>query len=474
MRGLRSTLALLVAFLVIGGYAWFIERERPPASDADAPDPAFADLEADAITTLTVTADTGDVTELGRPEAGADEWTVTAPVDAPADDNAARAIASSLADLEIRRIVMESAADLSPFGLAPSMFTVTFAAAEADPVTVAVGNETPTGGERYAMVGDDGRVVLIPSYVESTLNRSTFDLRDRSILEFTSPDVTRLAIDHAGPPADGQLAGALRFAKADGDWRIVDPLDVRADFGLVEAMVGRVGSGEMIAIVEEAAEGEVLDPFGLDAPRATVTIEAAGETHTLLVGDENPEMTVWARDASRPLVFTIDAALVDDLLRRSETYRQTDLFDFRPFNATALVIERDGRSLRFEQQPPPEGEEDDSDAPVVSTADDVWRRVEPSPAEVERTEMDALLRGLSDLSADSFTERPDGLGLDAPTLRVTATFGDGETEVVVISRTGDTAHGARGDEPGAAAIDPAAVDTALEALDVLDPNASAG
>ena len=300
MRGLRSTLALLVAFLVIGGYAWFIERERPPASEADAPDPAFADLEADAITTLTVTADTGDVTELGRPEAGADEWTVTAPVDAPADDNAARAIASSLADLEIRRIVMESAADLSPFGLAPSMFTVTFAAAEADPVTVAVGDETPTGGERYAMVGDDGRVVLIPSYVESTLNRSTFDLRDRSILEFTSPDVTRLAIDHAGPPADGQLEGALRFAKADGDWRIVDPLDVRADFGLVEAMVGRVGSGEMIAIVEEAAEAEALEPFGLGAPRATVTIEAAGETHTVLVGDENPEMTVWARDASRP------------------------------------------------------------------------------------------------------------------------------------------------------------------------------
>ncbi len=474
MRGLRSTLALLVAFLAVGGYAWFIERERPPASEADAPDPAFADLEADAITELTVTADTGDVTELGRPEAGADEWTVTAPVDAPADHNAARAIASSVADLEIRRVVVETADDLSAFGLAPPRFAVTFGTGDAEPVTVAVGDETPTGGERYALIGDDGRVLLIPSYVESTLNRSTFDLRDRSILEFSSPDVTRLVIEHAGPPADGQLAGDLRFAKADGDWRIVDPLDVRADFGLVEAMVGRVGSGEMIAIVEEAADGEGLEPFGLDAPRATVTIAAAGEPHTLLVGDENPEMTVWARDASRPLVFTIDAALVDDLLRGAETYRQTDLFDFRPFNATALTIERDGRSLRFEKQPPPDGGEHDTDAPVVSTADDVWRRLAPSPAEIERTEMDALLRGLSDLSADSFVETRDGLGLDAPTFRVTATFGDGETEVVLISRTDDAAHAARDDEPGAAVIDPADVDAALEALDALDPNATAG
>ena len=472
MRGLRSTLVLLVAFLAIGGYAWFVERERPPASEADAPEQAFGTIEADTITALAVTADNGDVTELSRAGEGADDWTVTSPIEAPADNNAASAIASSVASLEIRRVVQETVADLSPFGLAPPAFSVTFTATGAEPATVAVGDETPTGGERYATVGD-GRLLLIPSFMDATLNRTTFDLRDRSVLEFTGPDTTSLAIEHAGTPADGQVTGTLRFAKAEGNWRIVNPLDVRADFGPVEALVGRVGSAEMLTVVEESPEGEALESYGLNAPRASVAIEVAGETHTLLIGNETPEMTVWARDASRPLVFTVDAAMVDELLRSAETYRQTNLFDFRPFNVTELVIERDGRTIHFEKEVPPDGD-DDADAPLVSTAGDVWRRVEPAPTEVERTEMDALLRGLSNLSANGFTASRDGLGLDAPTLRVTATFGESETETAVIQRADEGAHGARGDEPGAAVLDAANVETAIEALDALDPNAPTG
>ena len=472
MRGLRSTLVLLVAFLVIGGYAWFVERERPPASEGDPPEQAFGDLEADAITALTVTADNGDVTELSRAGEGVNDWTVTSPIDAPADSNAATSIASSVAALEIRRVVQETVVDLSPFGLAPPAFSVTFTTADAEPRTVAVGDETPTGGERYATIGD-GRLLLIPGFLDSTLNRDTFDLRDRSVLEFTGPDTPSLTIEHAAAPADGQVEGTLRFARAEGDWRLVEPLDVRADFGLVEALVGRVGSAEMLAVVEEAAEGEALAPYGLDTPRASVAIAVAGETHTLLVGNETPEMTVWARDASRRLVFTVDAAMVDELLRGADTYRQTDLFDFRPFNVTELLIEREGRTIRFEKELPPGGD-DNTDAPLISTAADVWRRVEPSSAEVERTEMDALLRGLSNLSANGFTASRDGLGLDDPTLRVTATFGDGETETALIHRTDEAAHGAHGDEPGAGVLDVVAVDTAIGALDALDPNVPAG
>lgn len=471
MRGLRSTLVLLVTFLVIGGYAWFVERERPPASEADAPEQAFGGLETDHVTALTVTAGNGDVTEVSRASEGANDWTMTSPVGAPADNNAATGIASTLANLEIRRVVQENVTDLSPFGLAPPAFSVTFTAAGGEPRTVMVGDETPTGGERYATIGD-GRLLLIQDALETMLNRETFDLRDRSVLEFTGPDTTSLTVEHAAAPADGRVEGTLRFEKAEGDWRIAAPLDVRADFGPVEALVGRVGSAEMLSIVEEAAEGEALAEYGLETPRATVAIGVAGETHTLLIGDETPEMTVWARDASRSLVFTVDAAMVDELLRDAETYRQTDLFDFRPFNVTELVIEREGRTIRFEKEVPPEGD-DDADAPLVSTAGDVWRRVEPSPAEIEQTEMDALLRGLSNLSADGFTTSRGGLGLDDPTLRVTATFGDGETEIVLIRRTDDAVHGAHGDEPGAAILAVADMDTALEALDALDPNVSA-
>lgn len=459
MRRLRSTLVLLVLFLAIAGYAWFVERERPPASEAGANENAF-DIAAGRITDLTVNAANGDVTVLTRTENEID-WVVTAPVDTEADDNAATAIATTLAALEVRRVVDEDAADLAPFGLTEPAVSVTFATPDGEPLTLAVGDETPTGGEHYAAVGS--RVLLVAGFVESTLNRTTFELRDRSILEFTGPDVASLAVEQSG--------GTLRFAKADNEWSVVDPLAARADFGLVEAMIGRLGSGEMVAIESESAADDALEPFGLDTPRLTATVAVGGESHTLLVGDENPESTVYARDAARDLVFTIDAALVDDLARGADTYRQKDLFDFRPFNATALAVLRDDRMLRFEKGPAAENEDAEEDA----GGEEVWRRVEPEPADIERSEMDTLLRALSELRADSFVENRRGTGLDAPMISVTATFGDdGEEERVLIGRAGGVTYGLHGDEPGAAVLDSDAVDDALEALDALDPAASTG
>ena len=458
MRRLRSTLVLLVLFLAIGGYAWFVERERPPASEADANEQAF-DLAAGRITDLTVHATNGDVTVLTRTENEID-WVVTAPVETEADDNAATAIATTLAALEIRRVVEEDATDLAPFGLAEPTVSVTFATPDGEPLTLAVGDETPTGGEHYAAAGS--RVILVADFVESTLNRTTFELRDRSILEFTGPDVASLTVE--------QGDDALRFAKADNAWSVVEPLEARADFGLVEAMIGRLGSGEMVAIESESAAEGALEPFGLDTPRLTATVEVGGESHTLLVGDENPASTVYARDAARDLVFTIDAALVDDLARGADTYREKDLFDFRPFNATSLAVLRDGRTLRFEKGAPAE---EDENAAADAGGEEAWRRVEPEPADIERAEMDALLRGLSDLRADSFVEDRRETGLDNPLATVTATFGDdGEEERVLIGRSGGATYGLHGDEPGAAVLDSNAVDDALEALDALDPNAS--
>lgn len=466
MRRLRSTLVLLVLFLAVGGYAWFVERERPPASEADADEQAF-DVAAGRITDLTVNAANGDVTVLTRTENEID-WMVTAPVETEADDNAATAIATTLAALDVRRVVEEEAADLAPFGLADPPVAVTFATPGGEPLSLAVGDETPTGGERYAAVGN--RVILVADFVESTLNRTTFELRDRSILEFTGPDVASLAIE--------QDDGALRFTKADSEWSVADPLEARADFGLVEAMIGRLGSGEMVAVEAESAGDDALAPFGLDAPRLRATVEVDGERHTLLVGDENPETTVYARDAARDLVFTIDAALVDDLARGADTYREKDLFDFRPFNATALEVARGGRTVRFEKGPAAAAEdaedaEAEEEAGAAGAAEDVWRRVDPEAADLDRPEMDALLRALSDLRADSFVGSRDGTGLDAPLLTVTATYGDdGQEERVLIGRSGDAAYGQHGDEPGAAVLDADAVDDALEALDALDPGAA--
>ena len=449
MRGVRSTLVLLVLFALLGGYAWFVESERPPATEADANERVF-DLEADAVVELEITAENGDVTRLER-TAGSRSWEMRSPVETAADDNRATAIASALEGLEIERVVAAEPADLAPFGLADPVVDVAFRMdGDAALRRLRIGDTTPIGTDRYALADDDPRLLLIASYRESTFNRTTFDLRDRSILEFEGPDVDGLAIAGA--------AGAIRFRKADNAWRMVEPWDVRADFGVVEGLVGRLGSTEMrsIEIDGDEADGADLEAFGLTAARVTATVEMGSASAVFHVGAEAPDGAVFARDASRDLVFTIDGTLASDLERDAEAYRQKDLFSFRPFNAARLSISRDDVTTVLEKS---EGEDGDA-----------WRRVEPEPADLDRGAVDDLLTKLSGLRASSFTDIREDTGLDAPLAVVVVTYGEpAEEERILIGRATGATYGAHGDEPGAAVLDTPAVDEALEALDGMGP-----
>ena len=150
MRGARSTLVMLVLFLALGGYAYFVESERPPASEADANEQAFG-FEEDDITELRVVADNGDVTSVARTAGDDGSWSINSPVEVDADDNAASSIVSGLASLEIQRVVEAEPSDLTAFGLSDPAIDVGFRTAD-DAVLrhLLIGDATPTGADRYA------------------------------------------------------------------------------------------------------------------------------------------------------------------------------------------------------------------------------------------------------------------------------------------------------------------------------------
>jgi len=449
MQRFRSTSLLLVLFLALGGYAYFIESERSPASDDPPAEQAF-DIEADAIGSLIVTSDNGDVTEVNRADTDTTNWSVTAPFSASADGNAASAIANSLASLEISRVVETEATDLSLFGLTDPSFSVVFGS-ENNTEILLIGDETPTGSDRYANISGTTRVFLIASFLESTFNRSSFDLRDRSLLEFTGPDVTGLTIE--------QESSALRFSKADGAWHLLEPVRARGDFGIVEGLSGRIGSAEMIAVEVESVDGD-LEPFGLDNPRMVITVETDKGNHVLVMGKESPAGTVYGRDASRSIVFTVDAALFDEFDRDIDTYRKKELFDFQPFNANGINLTRDGETYRFEK-----GSDDDDNSD--NSNEQLWQQVEPDQKVIEALAFDDLLSKLSGLRAESFANSRDNTGLDIPLAIFTVTYGNEQQETVTIGQSDDTYHGIHGEEDGAAVIDSTSINGVFESIDMV-------
>lgn len=431
MRG-RSFLFLVIVAAALGGYIYFVEMEREPEPTTPTTREKVFTLEPGAIDRLEVTNASAEATTLERKDT---TWQVTAPEAAVADTVEVSQVISSIESLERSRVIDENPSALAPFGLDPARIRLSFTPKGATaPTTLLIGNKTPTGGDLYAKVADQPKVFLIAAYLEDTFNKSPFGFRDKTVLSFTRDAADTLSI------AAG--SNTLAFKKQGDEWHLTTPVAARADFSAVDGIVGRLFQAKMTGFV--AADGVArLKEFGLDRPQMKVSVVAGSATAELLIGakDKDHEDRLYARDASRPMIFTVEKTLLDDLTRKADDLRMKDLFEFRSFSAVSLDLTWGGVTYRFSKKAG-EGEN-----PV-----DVWSLTAPSTKAVDAAKMTDLLTTLSNLRAESFVAKAHAGG-DA--LGVTAKFGDATTpqvEQATFRKSGTTVHGLRDGDTGGAVV----------------------
>ena len=433
MRGLRSFLLLVAVLAGLGAYLYFVESQRTP-DEGEKRDKVFA-VEADAIDEVTITSEAGERTTLKKT---GDAWQVLAPTTAPADAAEASGITTNLSNLEQQRLIEENPSDLEVFGLAKPRFQIAFKAGGQDHQLL-VGSKTPTGSDLYAKTGAQPRVFLIASYLESTFNRASFDLRDKSALTFDRDKVDTLEVSAGGR--------SLAFGRTNNAWQITQPAVSRPDTAAIEGLLARLNSLQMKKL--EAAEPGDLAAYGLDKPAATVRVGSGSSQATLLVGSPAGEGDVFAKDASKPAVFTVEAAFLEDLKKDAGEYRQKDLFDARAFNTTRIEITRAGQTMVFEKTKGSDGAE-------------TWRQTAPAAKDSDRAKVEALLSALTGARAESFAPAPGGATTEAT---VALTFDEGKQERVTLLKAGADGYATRDD--ASARIQAGGLDAILQAIDAL-------
>ena len=445
MRGIRSTLVLLIIALGLGAYIYFVESERPPAG-TPGPLEAVFDFASDDIVSLSVTTGNGDHTVINKTN---DRWQLVEPFTGNVDVTKVVSLSSSLASLEIQRLVAEPEEnpDLVLFGLDTPRITIGVETISDSNLQLLIGEHTPTGSDLYATVADSNRIFLISGFLDTTFNQTTFDLRNKSILDITRDQVDSLEVTD---PTE-----TIRLQKDENQWSLVSPIAARADPGVTDGIVGRLTTGQMLSVEVESTDN--LEPYGLERPRLSVTVGLGDSAATLLIGETTSTGDAYARDVSRGLVFTVDGSLVTELEQGVDEYRRRDLFEFRPFNASALELDHLGERWTFERsETTAEGESE------------AWRRTSPDIGEVTTTAMDDLLAKLSNLRAESFVSSRDDTGLDAPVATIEVTFNgqnaQQERERVTFGQAGDEVFAIGGGEPGAALLNTRSWEDTLAAL----------
>ncbi len=436
MRRLASTLSMVVVLAGLGAYIYFVDSKRP-ADGGEIKEKPFGTLSSEDIEELQIALPGETPAKLARTNG---TWKLVEPSPADADTNEVTSLLTSLSSLEIQRVVDERAGDLAEYGLAPAQIDLTFKVkGQSAAKHILFGSKTSTGGDIYAKLADSPRVFLVAAFLESSFKKDPFSLRDKAILK-----VDRTKVDGFSVTTD---AGVLEFAKQDASWTIVKPLAARADFGAVEGAIERLTSTNMQALTAEDA-GD-LKEYGLDKPAATMTVKTGSATATLILG-RTENAVVFAKDTSRPMVFTVAPALLTDIAKNVNEFRRKDVFDFRSFTVDRVEFRRGGTTQVFEKK---KGKD----------SKDEWKNA--SGATVDATKIEDLLTKVSGLRASTFESTPP-VALKTPALSIYADF-EGKSEAVTIGKAGADAFAARPDEPGAARLDAAAVDEVVKALDAL-------
>jgi hypothetical protein len=448
MRGLTSTLILVVVLAGLGAYIYFVDSKRPAASadGSSATKEKVFTVEADKVNELRITYK-GETAALKKDASG---WKLVEPTQIEADPPEAIGVATALGNIDIVRVVDDNATNLEQFGLANPNITVEYKAEGGGAGKLRLGNKNATQGELYALKNDEKRVFLISAFQETTFNRTPFDLRDKKILKFDREKADSLSLVKG--------ANAIDLTRAGSEWKVTRPVPSRTDYSLIEGFLTRLSSSNMSKLVEENPKD--LAKYGLDKPSMTVTI-GAGSAKTVLEVGKTENNETYAKDASRPIVFVVDSTLQTDLNKSFDDYRKKEVFEFRPFYLDRFRAVLDApagpKTYDFEKQ-----------KPATPADPETWKvtRLGGSSHTAEQTAMDDLLNKLAGIKAESFVDAKTKSGLDKPALIVSASYDAGKFERVRFGQVGESAFARRDGEEGIAKIDDASMRAAMQAFDL--------
>lgn len=389
----RNTVIMAVLLVILAGFVyWYEIRGRVQREEAEQLAELLVHFDIEQVQRLELVTTDGSV--VASKSNG--EWTILEPVAVAADGDAIDTLIDRLHRAKRDRQITEAAEDLSTFGL-DSPVRVTLGLSDAEPVTLALGTDTPVGFNLYAMPGDTTAVYSAPRSLRNSFDKKLFDLRDKAILRFEESDIERIEI--RGDRLTVSLRRQTDEAGEDAEWIAREPFEGRADGETIEDLLAALHTGKAEAFVlDSEPTDEQLAAYGLASPQVSITLGTAdGSSRALLLGAaaQEPE-GLYAMRQGGSAVFVVDADLLEDLPNSADGLRNKQVLALARQRVQAIEVIRNGVTTRLERH--------DSD----------WSITAPRQIKADASAVSRLLSALQDLRAEGFADdgsRPQGAEL---------------------------------------------------------------
>jgi hypothetical protein len=434
MKPLRLIIAA-VLLASLGGVIWWSNR-REAKKSAESTDTALRliNVQRDDIRQLRIEYP-GSPAAIAQLDASG-KWSLTAPEPYPADQERLQVVATAMAHMNGIVVVDEKPANLADFGLAPPLFTVTATFKDGKSISLLVGPSTPTAAGYYAKRGDQARVVTIAANDMMKLNHPYVDLRDRRVLRFDSEKLSAVELN--------SKAGPIEFGRGPtGDWRLLKPIQTRADGAAVEDMLHTLQFAfiDFSRPLEDAKKADAA--FASGSKVATVTVTNASGKQTLELRKDKAG-DHYVKTTTVDGVYKIQGELPSMLTKEAGGFRNKKLFAFGYVDPFRIEVKG---------QP----------APLV-VLDREGLKWMTGKKEFTSNSVQNLIDKLRDMTATSFPEKGGG----DPAMELSVKDGDNRTvEHLTITKQGDRYFAKRDDDASIYELDSHTIDEVKKAASEL-------
>jgi hypothetical protein len=217
---------------------------------------SFNDADISAITLASPGAPAVDLAKKDG------NWWIEQPARYRADNNAVRALLSTIRNLRATDFANDNPApaDLATYGLTPPQRQLTLHAGADKTITLDVGNATDQG--LYVKAGDRPTAFIVGKWVQSDLGKGVNELRDKTLLTFDPTAASTIAVTRA----DG---ANFTLVSKDGQWTL-DGADKPTNPATAIAFVGALSRLAGSQIIADSAPD--LAVYGLAPPTMTIRV----------------------------------------------------------------------------------------------------------------------------------------------------------------------------------------------------------
>ena len=268
---------------------------------------------------------------------GTDEWQMTAPVNASGDAPAISDFLSFLKNLNFTRVVEESPKDLIPFGLNTPSLKIILSMDNGETKGVRVGDDHPMGNKVY-LARLNGSRVLTAGVTRNRLDREVYDLRDKTILDFKTPQITKVELIRNGK--------TLSLKKNEESWEVSEEkITAEGNESEITNLLNTIQAARIEQFIEE--QPEQLTSYGLNNSKLTVklTTSQKNEPITLFIGEKSAH-GFYAKTPLKENIFVINQSLFDTLNNRELVdFLNKSLVDFNDDDLVKVTLRMDDGSV---------------------------------------------------------------------------------------------------------------------------------